>query len=109
MADIALPESPRKSRENRTTHLMPWARRLGERFATNNITTFLLSGAIRDLQAGWTGRDGTGTRRFIALPDYLKEEVFLRWDFVLMYDRSVGIRAATPEMQREFMRIVDGY
>jgi len=83
-----------------------WAQRLAERYYTRSVATFLLHGAVRDLQP----MDGAeGGQRFVPLKTYLAEELFGSRDLVLFYDRSSGIRASTPEMQRDLLRAVEGY
>src|SRR5919109_922458 len=83
-----------------------WARRLAERYYTKTVSTFILHGAVRDLQPA---DDGKGGRRFVALRTFLSDELFGSRDLVVFYDRSSGIRLATPEMQKDFMAAVAGY
>src|SRR5437868_7330143 len=83
-----------------------WARMLAERYYTKTISTFILHGAVRDLQPA---DDGKGGRRFISLRTFLADELFGTRDLVIFYDRSSGIRLATPEMQKDFMAAVAGY
>jgi SpoVK/Ycf46/Vps4 family AAA+-type ATPase len=83
-----------------------WARSLAERYYTKTISMFLLHGAVRDLQPA---DDGKGGRRFVPLRSFLADELFGSRDMVVFYDRSSGIRLATPEMQKDFMGAVQGY
>src|SRR5437868_13626474 len=83
-----------------------WARRLAERYYTKTVSTFILHGAVRDLQPA---DDGKGGRRFVALRTFLSDELFGSRDLVVFYDRSSGCRLATPEMQKDFMAAVAGY
>ena len=83
-----------------------WARALAERYYTKTISMFLLHGAVRDLQPA---DDGKGGRRFVPLRTFLADELFGTRDLVVFYDRSSGIRLATPEMQKDFMGAVQGY
>ena len=102
----------------------PWARMLAERYYTKTISTFILHGAVRDLQpaeadgsaGGRTepegrsiGGDGKGGKKYVSLRAFLSDELFGSRDLVLFYDRSSGIRLATPEMQKDFMAAVAGY
>jgi ATP-dependent 26S proteasome regulatory subunit len=84
----------------------PWARTLAERYYTKTISTFILHGAVRDLQPA---DDGKGGKRFVPLRTFLSDELFGTRDLVLFYDRSSGIRLATPEMQKDFMGAAQGY
>src|SRR5205085_2924342 len=86
--------------------LPDWARRLAERYYTKTVTTFLIHGAVRDLQPA---DDGKGGKKFVPLRTFLADELFGTRDLVIFYDRSSGIRLATPEMQKDFMAAVQGY
>ena len=79
-----------------------WAKTLAERYYTKTISTFILHGAVRDLQPA----EGRG---FVGLRSFLSDELFGSRDLVVFYDRSSGIRLATPEMQKDFMSAVAGY
>ncbi|MBS2022194.1 MAG: ATP-binding protein [Deltaproteobacteria bacterium] len=83
----------------------PWARQLAERYFTKTVSTFILHGAVRDLQPAGEG-DG---RKFVPLRAFLSDELFGARDLVVFYDRSSGIRCATKEMQQDFMSAVQGY
>jgi len=87
-------------------HLPRWAQTLAERYYSKTVSTFLLNGAVRDLQAA---DDGQGGKRFVPLKTYLAEELFAQRDLVLFYARSSGSRGGTPEMQRDLLRAVEGY
>ena len=102
----------------------PWAKMLAERYYTKTISTFILHGAVRDLQPageadGFAGGraepegrsigDGKGGKRFLPLRAFLADELFGSRDLVIFYDRSSGLRLATPEMQKDFMAAVSGY
>src|SRR5438270_5412377 len=75
----------------------PWARTLAERYYTKTISTFILHGAVRDLQPADDGHQG---KRFVSLRSFLSDELFGSRDLVVFYDRSSGIRLATKEMQQ---------
>src|SRR5438045_9346912 len=63
-------------------------------------------GAVCDLQPA---DDGKGGGRFVSLRSFRADELFGTRDLVAFYDRSSGIRMATPEMQKDFMGAVAGY
>ena len=101
----------RKSRSASTaadplSSLPDWARKLAERYYTKTVTTFLLHGAVRDVQPA---DDGKGGKKFVPLRNFLSDELFGTRDLVVFYDRSGGVRLATAEMQRDFMAAVQGY
>src|SRR5437762_3992371 len=100
---------PRKSRslsQDPLASFPPWARTLAGRYYTKTISTFVLHGDVRDLQPA---DDGKGGRRFVSLRSFLADELFGTRDLVVFYDRSGGIRLATPEMQKDFMGALAGY
>src|SRR5216683_2279119 len=105
---IHKPLMPRrsKSQPDPLATFPEWARRLAERYYTKTVSTFILHGAVRDLQPA---DDGKGGRRFVPLRTFLSDELFGSRDLVAFYDRSSGIRLATPEMQKDFMAAVAGY
>lgn len=96
----------KRLRDESLSHLPEWARELARKYYTKTVSTFILSGAVRDLQPG---EDPQRTRRFIPLRQFLSEELFGQRDFVMYYDRSSGVRGASANMQRELMRVVEAY
>src|SRR2546423_14440061 len=100
---------PRKSRSlssDPLTSFPAWARMLAERYYTKTISTFILHGAVRDLQPA---DDGKGGRRFVSLRNFLADELFGTRDLVVFYDRSGGIRLATPGVPQVVMVAAAGY
>jgi SpoVK/Ycf46/Vps4 family AAA+-type ATPase len=83
-----------------------WAQTLARRYYTKTVSTFLLYGAVRDLQPLTT--EGGG-RTFGTLKTFLSEELFGGRDHVIFYDRSSGIRAAHPETQKDLARSLAAY
>jgi len=83
-----------------------WAQKLAEQYYTRTVSTFLLHGAVRDQQPS---TDAQGNRVFVPLKQFLAEELFGARDHVIYYDRSSGIRAATPESQQDFLRALNGF
>ncbi|EPX63097.1 Cell division protein FtsH [Cystobacter fuscus DSM 2262] len=83
-----------------------WARKLAQKYYTKTVNTFLLYGAVRDLQP-LTQEDGS--RGFGTLRTFLAEELFGGRDHVLFYDRSSGIRSSSPDTQKELQRTMAGY
>src|SRR3954449_10259959 len=98
----------RKSRSHAADPLASfpeWARRLAERYYTKTVSTFILHGDVRDLQPA----GDKNARKFVPLRTFLSDELFGSRDLVAFYDRSSGIRLATPEMQKDLMAAVAGY
>jgi SpoVK/Ycf46/Vps4 family AAA+-type ATPase len=86
--------------------LPAWARKLAQAYYTKTVSTFLLYGNVRDLQPVQTGDGG---RAFAPLKTFLAEELFGGRGHVLFYDRSSGIRAASPDSQKDLSRAMTAY
>ena len=82
-----------------------WARTLAQRYYTRTVSTFIIHGAVRDLQP--VHRDDGP--EFGNLKAFLSDELFGGRDHVVFYDRSSGIRAAKPETQQDFSRVLSAY
>lgn len=95
-----------KKKSDPLAGLPGWARELAERYYTKTVSTFLLHGAVRDLQPV-TLEDGS--QGFAPLRTFLSDELFGGRDHVLFYDRSSGVRAATAETQKELHRAMQAY
>lgn len=65
--------------------LPPWAQKLAQRYYTRTVSTFVVFGAVRDLQP--VSRDD-GTKEFANLKTFLGAELFGGRDHVIYYDRS---------------------
>jgi SpoVK/Ycf46/Vps4 family AAA+-type ATPase len=86
--------------------LPAWAKKLAERYYTKTVSTFLVYGAVRDLQPA-VGTDGNPA--YVDLRSFFADELFGSRDLVLFYDRSSGIRGASPEVQKDLSRGIAGY
>jgi SpoVK/Ycf46/Vps4 family AAA+-type ATPase len=86
--------------------LPQWAQKLAQRYFTRTVSTFVVFGAVRDLQPVLKG---DGTREFANLKTFLGAELFGERDHVVYYDRSSGIRAQAPETQQDFSRALAAY
>jgi len=98
--------TPRKDKADPLADLPGWTRKLAEHYYTKTISTFLIHGNVRDL-APVTQENGE--RGFGTLKTFLSDELFGARDHVLFYDRSSGIRAATPQTQADLARAMAGY
>jgi SpoVK/Ycf46/Vps4 family AAA+-type ATPase len=96
----------KKKRDDPLADLPPWAQKLAQHYYTRTVSTFLVYGAVRDLQP--LTRDD-GSREFDNLKAFLSEELFGARDHVIFYDRSSGVRAAAPETQADLGRMLAGY
>ena len=85
--------------------LPSWAQKLAQAYYTKTVSTFLLHGAVRDLQPLGPAED----RSYGPLKQFLTEELFGGRSHVLHYDRSSGIRAANPDSQKDFTRTLSAY
>lgn len=95
-----------KKNDNPLASLPPWAQKLAQRYYTRTVSTFVVYGAVRDLQP-LTREDGS--KEFDNLKRFLSEELFGARDHVVFYDRSSGVRAAAPETQQDLLRMLAGY
>jgi SpoVK/Ycf46/Vps4 family AAA+-type ATPase len=95
-----------KKNDNPLASLPPWAQKLAQRYYTRTVSTFVVYGAVRDLQP--LTRDD-GSKEFDNLKRFLSEELFGARDHVVFYDRSSGVRAAAPETQQDLLRMLAGY
>src|SRR4051812_2497077 len=92
--------------EEAIASLPPWAQALARRYFTKVVSTFVCYGAVRDLQPS---TNAAGERRYIPLKQFMADELFPGRDYVLFYDRSSGVRMATPEQQRDLGTVVEAY
>lgn len=95
-----------KKTDNPLADLPGWAQKLAQRYYTRSVSTFVLFGAVRDLQPV---AKADGTTQFENLKTFLGAELFGGRDHVIFYDRSSGIRAQAPESQQDFSRAMGGY
>jgi SpoVK/Ycf46/Vps4 family AAA+-type ATPase len=99
-------KSRKQHSEDPLAQLPRWAQKLAQKYYTKTVNTFLLYGAVRDLQP-ITQEDGS--RGFGPLRTFLADELFGGRDHVLFYDRSSGIRSASPDTQKDLSRVMAGY
>jgi SpoVK/Ycf46/Vps4 family AAA+-type ATPase len=92
--------------EDSLAGLPGWAQRLARKYYTRTVSTFLLYGAVRDLQPLTTEEGG---RDYGPLRTFLSEELFGGRDHVLFYDRSSGVRSASPDTQKDIARVMTSY
>ena len=78
--------------EDSLAGLPDWAQKLARKYYTRTVSTFLLYGAVRDLQPLTTDEGG---RAYGPLRTFLADELFGGRDHVLFYDRSSGVRAGS--------------
>jgi AAA+ superfamily predicted ATPase len=88
------------------TEGMPaWARRLSEKYYSQTIALFVLTGNVHDL----VPLERDGRTEFVPLQAFLNEAMFGRRDLVISYDRGTGLAFSKPEMQTDFSRALSGY
>lgn len=96
----------RKKSSDPLAGLPSWAQKLAQRYYTRTVSTFVVYGAVRDLQP--LTREDEG-RDFGNLRQFFSDELFGGRDHVVFYDRSSGIRAAATETQQDLNRVLTGY
>jgi SpoVK/Ycf46/Vps4 family AAA+-type ATPase len=101
-----LPRTRKSESADPLASLPAWARKLAQAYYTKTVSTFLLHGSVRDLQPLQTEE---GVRTFGPLKTFLADELFGGRNHVLFYDRSSGIRAASPDTQKDLARAMAAY
>ena len=96
----------RKKTNDPLAGLPQWAQKLAQRYYTRTVSTFVVYGAVRDLQP--ISREDGGLD-FANLKQFLSDDLFGGRDHVVFYDRSSGIRAPAPETQQDLNRALAGY
>lgn len=96
----------KKKTDDPLAGLPPWAQKLAQRYYTRTVSTFLVYGAVRDLQP--LTREDEG-RDYGNIKQFFSDELFGGRDHVVFYDRSSGIRCATPETTQDFQRVLASY
>jgi SpoVK/Ycf46/Vps4 family AAA+-type ATPase len=96
----------RKKTNDPLAGLPSWAQKLAQRYYTRTVSTFVVYGAVRDLQP--ISREDGGIE-FANLKQFLSDDLFGGRDHVVFYDRSSGIRAAANETQQDLVRVLAGY
>ncbi|MEW5738440.1 MAG: AAA family ATPase [Myxococcota bacterium] len=96
----------RKKTNDPLAGLPAWAQKLAQRYYTRTVSTFIVYGAVRDLQP--LTKEDAG-RDFGNLKQFFSDELFGGRDHVVFYDRSSGIRAAVPETQQDLSRTLAAY
>lgn len=96
----------RKKSSDPLAGLPSWAQKLAQRYYTRTVSTFVVYGAVRDLQP--LTRDDGGAD-FGNLRQFFTDELFGGRDHVVFFDRSSGIRAAAQETQQDLQRVLAGY
>ena len=84
----------RKKTNDPLAGLPSWAQKLAQRYYTRTVSTFVVYGAVRDLQPVTRDDD---TVEFANLKQFFSDDLFGGRDHVVFYDRSSGIRAAATE------------
>jgi SpoVK/Ycf46/Vps4 family AAA+-type ATPase len=96
----------RKKTNDPLAGLPPWAQKLAQRYYTRTVSTFVVYGAVRDLQPITKEDD---SRDYANLKQFFSDDLFGGRDHVIFYDRSSGLRAAAPETQQDLNRALAGY
>jgi len=74
-----------------------WAKELNDAYVSGTSCLFLLHGNVFDLIHSPHHKDG----EYLPVADFLARQIFGRWDLVMNYDLSRGLRPlAGPDSQR---------
>ncbi len=88
-----------------TESLPDWAIQFTEKYYSQTIALFVLTGNVHDLVPLHRGKDLT----YVHLNVFLNEAMFGQRDAVLSYDRGYGLSFAKPDMHKDFSRAMEGY
>jgi len=88
--------------------LPAWAQKLARAYFSRTVCTFLLHGAVKDLQPVGGG-GGEPSRSYAPLNTFLAQELFAERDHILSYNRSSGIRALDGKSLLEVSKLMSGY
>jgi AAA+ superfamily predicted ATPase len=84
-------------------HFPPWAGKLAELYFSGTTSMFVIHGNTFDVvRAG-----GEGEPRWVALADFLAEQLFGRWDLVIHYDLARGLRCAAGASSKRLQHMVE--
>lgn len=89
-----------------TDQLTPaWAAEVAEDYLTGTLNTFVLTGAVHELQP----IDDDGVLRFGSLEEFVVSELLGATDFSFTYNRSAGLRATSPESLKSLQENLSSY
>src|SRR4051812_5196962 len=88
-----------------TEGLPDWAARMSEKYYSQTIALFVVTGNVHDL----VPFRRNGQTQYLPLSAFLNDALFGTRDMVLTYDRGYGLSFAKPEMQADFGRALQGY
>ena len=100
MPDTAvLTAEPKKTAPAQPAGTLPdsypaWARELADLYFSGTTCVFVLHGNVHDLVRLPDGEDGG----YCSPTDFLATQVFGRWDIVISYDMSRGLRTMAAPM-----------
>lgn len=80
-----------------------WAQELSYKYCSKTANLYILHGNIRDFLPHKMDEDEF---IFVKLQNYISEVLFGNRDIIIFWDRSSGISFCTPEMQRDYIKIM---
>ncbi|MBI3179678.1 MAG: hypothetical protein HYZ27_08440, partial [Deltaproteobacteria bacterium] len=80
-----------------------WVRELSHAYVSGTTCQFVLHGNVYDLVRSPTGGDS----RYIPLADFLSNQIFGKWNLVLLYDLSRGLRPLAGTNPARLREMVD--
>ncbi|HYE79639.1 MAG TPA: AAA family ATPase [bacterium] len=100
-----LPAAPPTRRPLGSPDWPEWAQTLARKYYSATISHFVLVGNIEDL-VPVKRPEGTV---YLALEEFLAQELFAPRELVITYDLSAGIRPGQPKMRAELLRRIRAY
>ena len=83
--------------------LPTWAQELSYKYCSKTTNLYLIHGNIRDFLPN---KMVEGEFIFVRIQEFISEVLFGNRDIIAFYDRSSGINFCTPEMQKEYLRVM---
>jgi AAA+ superfamily predicted ATPase len=86
--------------------LPAWAQELSYKYLSKTTNLYIAHGNIRDFLPN---KMIEGEFIFVRIQEFISEVLFGNRDIVAFYDRSSGINFCTPEMQKEYLNIMEAH
>ena len=84
--------------------LPAWAQDLSYKYCSKTANLYIMNGNIRDFLPNQLYE---GDFIFVRIQEFISEVLFGNQDIIAFYDRSSGINFCTPEMQKEYITIME--
>lgn len=83
--------------------LPAWAQEFSYKYCSQTANVYFVHGNIRDFLPH---KMNEGEFLFVKIQEYISEVLFDNKDIIIYYDRSSGVTFCTPEMERDYLRLM---